>query len=220
MSDRGFMFPRSRTGRASLLPPPPWHYSGEMLTLEYRTDPHAVAELIPPGLDPGGRGPRGGRGDLGRVAELLRHLRGAPRPGPRPVPGGILRHPLQVPGPALLALHLHLGRFRLRDGARAPPGLSQEAGLDLPHPPRHGGPGRTASRPGRSIRREPRRQRPPAAARDLRDQGRKRPRRLRQRAPHAAQPLDARDRERRRRQPGRAGDDVGVRERDRPVLHR
>ena len=43
----GFMFPRSATGRSSLVPPPPWHYSGQMLTIEYRTDPAAVAELLP-----------------------------------------------------------------------------------------------------------------------------------------------------------------------------
>lgn len=54
----GFMFPRSATGKASLLPPTPWHYSGTMLTMEYRTDPVAVAELLPDNLaladeDPG-----------------------------------------------------------------------------------------------------------------------------------------------------------------------
>ncbi len=49
---KGFMFPRSATGKASLLPPPPWHYSGDMLTLEYRTDPAAVAELLPDGVTP------------------------------------------------------------------------------------------------------------------------------------------------------------------------
>ena len=47
----GFMFPRSGTGRASLVPPPPWHYSGQMLTIEYRTDPAAVAELLPAPLE-------------------------------------------------------------------------------------------------------------------------------------------------------------------------
>ncbi|MEO6654031.1 MAG: acetoacetate decarboxylase family protein [Ilumatobacteraceae bacterium] len=53
MSDlSGFMFPRSATGRASLVPPPPWHYSGQMLTVEYRTDPAAVAELLPAPLEP------------------------------------------------------------------------------------------------------------------------------------------------------------------------
>ncbi len=49
---QGFMFPRSATGRSSLVPPPPWHYSGQMLTIEYRTDPAAVAELLPPPLEP------------------------------------------------------------------------------------------------------------------------------------------------------------------------
>ena len=34
------------------MPPPPWHYSGDVLTLEYRTDPDNVAALLPPGVDP------------------------------------------------------------------------------------------------------------------------------------------------------------------------
>jgi acetoacetate decarboxylase len=48
----GFMFPRSATGRSSLVPSPPWHYSGQMLTIEYRTDPDRVAELLPSPLQP------------------------------------------------------------------------------------------------------------------------------------------------------------------------
>lgn len=51
------MFPCSRSGRASLLPPAPWHYSGQMLTLEYRSDPEAVVELLPPGLAPADEDP-------------------------------------------------------------------------------------------------------------------------------------------------------------------
>ena len=38
---QGFFFPRTATGQASIVPSPPWHYSGELLTLEYRTDPEA-----------------------------------------------------------------------------------------------------------------------------------------------------------------------------------
>jgi len=57
MLQKGFMFPRSATGRASLLPPTPWHYSGTMLTLEYRTDPEAVAELLPDYLEPADEDP-------------------------------------------------------------------------------------------------------------------------------------------------------------------
>ena len=46
------MYPRTPDGRAGILPSPPWHYSGEMLTVEFRTDPADVAELLPPGLSP------------------------------------------------------------------------------------------------------------------------------------------------------------------------
>ena len=48
----GFLFPRTPSGRSSLIPPPPWHYSGEMLTVEYRTDPARVAEMLPEGVAP------------------------------------------------------------------------------------------------------------------------------------------------------------------------
>ena len=48
----GFFYPRTATGRSSLLPPPPWHYSGDLLTVEYRTDPARVAELLPGPLQP------------------------------------------------------------------------------------------------------------------------------------------------------------------------
>ncbi len=47
MNVRGLPFPRTSTGRASLLPPPPWHYSGDLLTVEFRTDPDAVRALLP-----------------------------------------------------------------------------------------------------------------------------------------------------------------------------
>ena len=50
MSLVGLPFPRTATGRASLLPPPPWHYSGDLLTVEYRTDPSAIARLLPEGV--------------------------------------------------------------------------------------------------------------------------------------------------------------------------
>lgn len=55
---KGLFYPRTPTGRASIVPPPPWHYSGELLTFEYRTDPAAIAALLPDGMtladeDPG-----------------------------------------------------------------------------------------------------------------------------------------------------------------------
>ncbi len=55
---KGFFYPRTASGRSSLIPSPPWYYSGDLLTVEYRTDPDRVAELLPPPLsladeDPG-----------------------------------------------------------------------------------------------------------------------------------------------------------------------
>jgi acetoacetate decarboxylase len=54
----GFFYPKTATGRSSIVPPPPWYHSGDLLTIEYRTDPARVAELLPPPLqlahhDPG-----------------------------------------------------------------------------------------------------------------------------------------------------------------------
>src|SRR5437870_4381434 len=49
---RGFFHPRTATGRSSLVPEPPWYYSGDLLTVEYRTDPARVAELLPEPLAP------------------------------------------------------------------------------------------------------------------------------------------------------------------------
>lgn len=48
----GFFYPRTSTGKSSLLPPPPWYYSGDLLTVEYRTDPANVARLLPDPLTP------------------------------------------------------------------------------------------------------------------------------------------------------------------------
>lgn len=50
MTLRGLPFPRTPSGRASMLPPAPWHYSGDLLTVEYRTDPAAIAALLPDGV--------------------------------------------------------------------------------------------------------------------------------------------------------------------------
>jgi acetoacetate decarboxylase len=55
---QGFLYPRTQTGKSSLIPSPPWFYSGDLLTVEFRTDPARVAELLPAPLslapdDPG-----------------------------------------------------------------------------------------------------------------------------------------------------------------------
>jgi acetoacetate decarboxylase len=49
---QGFFYPRTAQGTSSLIPSPPWYYSGDLLTVEYRTDPARVAELLPAPLEP------------------------------------------------------------------------------------------------------------------------------------------------------------------------
>lgn len=48
----GFFPPLTPSGRSALVPSPPWHYSGDLLTVEYRSDPERVAALLPHGIDP------------------------------------------------------------------------------------------------------------------------------------------------------------------------
>jgi acetoacetate decarboxylase len=49
---KGFLPPRSPEGRASIVPGPPWHYSGDLLTIEYRAEPGAVSRWLPEPLEP------------------------------------------------------------------------------------------------------------------------------------------------------------------------
>lgn len=49
---RGYTAPLSSDGRASMVPPPPWHYSADFTLFEYRTHPDNVIALLPPELDP------------------------------------------------------------------------------------------------------------------------------------------------------------------------
>jgi len=51
-AQHGFFGPRSAGGAAALLPDPPWYYSGDLLTIEYRVDPDRVRELLPEPLGP------------------------------------------------------------------------------------------------------------------------------------------------------------------------
>ncbi len=47
----GFLPPFTPTGQSALIPSPPWHYSGDLLTVEYRTDPELVGALLPTEVD-------------------------------------------------------------------------------------------------------------------------------------------------------------------------
>jgi acetoacetate decarboxylase len=47
---KGFTVPKSPFGQAALSPPPPWHYSGDVVGVEFWTDPDAAAATLPSGL--------------------------------------------------------------------------------------------------------------------------------------------------------------------------
>jgi acetoacetate decarboxylase len=47
---KGFMVPRSALGHASIDPAPPWHYSGDVLAVEFWADPAVTASMLPQGL--------------------------------------------------------------------------------------------------------------------------------------------------------------------------
>ena len=49
---KGYTVPLSPLGKANLVAAPPWHYSGDVIALEYWTDPAAANATLPPGLSP------------------------------------------------------------------------------------------------------------------------------------------------------------------------
>ena len=74
---QGYSLPLSPTGRASLVPSPPWHYVGDFVVVDYWADPAAVAAVLPPGMEPYAADP-------GRPER-------AGRPRAQPVQGGLHR---------------------------------------------------------------------------------------------------------------------------------
>ncbi|MET3965283.1 acetoacetate decarboxylase family protein [Bradyrhizobium sp. S3.9.1] len=49
---KGFTVPKSPFGQAALTPPPPWHYAGDAVGVEFWADPDATAATLPNGLSP------------------------------------------------------------------------------------------------------------------------------------------------------------------------
>lgn len=49
---RGYTIPRTPGGAAGLVPPPPWHYVGDFLVVDFWADPEAAVSLLPAGLEP------------------------------------------------------------------------------------------------------------------------------------------------------------------------
>ena len=53
---RGFTLPQTATGRSSIVAPPPWHYSGEIIAIDFHASVDAVAALLPEGMKPAADG--------------------------------------------------------------------------------------------------------------------------------------------------------------------
>ena len=47
MTLHGWSLPLSPEGRASLVPAPPWHFSGDVIGIDFRGDPKALAAVVP-----------------------------------------------------------------------------------------------------------------------------------------------------------------------------
>lgn len=56
MALTGWTLPQTPTGLSATVAPPPWHYSGEVLCVEYTASPEAIAALAPAGFEPEGDG--------------------------------------------------------------------------------------------------------------------------------------------------------------------
>ena len=145
---QGYSVPRTSTGRASLVPPPPWHYVGDFLVVDYWADPDAVRAVLPEGLDP--------HPDPGRCAAVCADWQSCSEGGDE------LDRPDKVPLPRVFYrgqcasgrrrghdLPVHLGGPGLRVGAGLDPGFPQETRLHLDDPHlRRGGPADPGLRPG------------------------------------------------------------------------
>jgi hypothetical protein len=52
MTLHGFTTPRTPSGRGGLVAPPPWHYVGDFLVVDFHADRDAAVSLLPAGLEP------------------------------------------------------------------------------------------------------------------------------------------------------------------------
>jgi Acetoacetate decarboxylase (ADC) len=52
MKLNGYTLPQTVSGRSSIVAPPPWHYSGEIIAVDFTASVEAVASLLPDGLAP------------------------------------------------------------------------------------------------------------------------------------------------------------------------
>src|SRR5918997_4112599 len=73
MALQGYTIPRTVEGRSSLVPPPPWHYVGTFLVVDFWADPDAATALLPLGLEP--------HADPGRCSAVVADWQGVSETG-------------------------------------------------------------------------------------------------------------------------------------------
>ncbi|MFT7866312.1 MULTISPECIES: enduracididine biosynthesis enzyme MppR [Amycolatopsis] len=49
----GYSLPLSPSGAAAMITPPPWHFAGDVIMVDYRVDPDVARRFLPPELDLG-----------------------------------------------------------------------------------------------------------------------------------------------------------------------
>jgi acetoacetate decarboxylase len=52
MTLQGWTLPQTASGRSSIVAPPPWHYSGEIIAVDFTAPVDAIAALLPAGMQP------------------------------------------------------------------------------------------------------------------------------------------------------------------------
>jgi acetoacetate decarboxylase len=52
MTLQGWTLPQTKSGRSSIVAPPPWHYSGEIIAVDFTADVAAIVALLPEGMTP------------------------------------------------------------------------------------------------------------------------------------------------------------------------
>jgi acetoacetate decarboxylase len=52
MALKGWTLPLTSTGRSAIVAPPPWHYSGEIIAVDFVAPREAIASLLPGGMQP------------------------------------------------------------------------------------------------------------------------------------------------------------------------
>jgi hypothetical protein len=77
---KGFTAPRSPLGVAALVPPPLWHFAGDVLAVEFWNDPDLSAQIHPMGVELDKKRPGGTPSHFSQTTNLPRRTMGISTP--------------------------------------------------------------------------------------------------------------------------------------------